>query len=743
MRLTKVYLIFFILSSFSQLTAQDNIPVGTWRTHLSYNNVIAVALGENQIYGATSNAIFVYNKVDFSIRTITKLDGLSGGEISAIAYSEQENALIIGYKDGNLDIIKENIISSITTIKTDNFTTEKRINNIYIKEGLAYLAGDFGISIIDLQKVTITETIVNLGPDKINEVAILGDSLFAATSDGILAASLDPSINILDFNNWKSFSEPSGEIISITNSNNQLYIAESQGSLYEYVLGIWEEQAVLQGDSFVKISPSLQGLLIITEDRIWRFTDDTLTSIDDNLVTKVSSILEDEENIIWIADQTNGLIKHITPNATESIIPSGPFSDNSFHTAYIQNKIYVLSGGISDNDTPFDRNVGFYQFDNGLWENFNEAGVGTIIPQAKDLNDITFNPKTNQLAIASFQDGILLVNDDNTTEVVGQLTPGSSLLSDEIPGVVYANDGIWILNYGQDKSVHHWGDDGLWQSFTLNNTATKYPLDIIVAENNDKWMRLSPSFGGGLFVFNEETGKQRLLNNVANNGGLPASDVYAVAEDLDGLIWVGTSRGVAYFSSSRNIDTNNAVDAITPRVDLVPLLRDEKITVITVDAGNRKWIGTENGVWLFDETGEREINHFNINNSPLLSNAILSISIDSNNGEVFFATDQGLVSYRGTATASVETHQSVKIFPNPITRDFNGLVAISGLANNAIVKITDIAGKLIRQMTANGGTATWNVADYNGNRAATGVYLVFSATEDGEDTFEGKLAVVN
>jgi ligand-binding sensor domain-containing protein len=304
-----------------------------------------------------------------------------------------------------------------------------------------------------------------------------------------------------------------------------------------------------------------------------------------------------------------------------------------------------------------------------------------------------------------------------------------------------------VLNYGQDNSVHHLGDDGNWESFMLNNSATKFPLDIMVAQNNDKWLRLSESTGGGVFVFNEESGKQRLLNNTANNGALPSSEVHTITEDLDGRIWIGTSRGFAYFNSSSSVNDNNGIDAITPKIavgkNIVPVLKDEKVLSITVDSGNRKWIGTENGVWLFDENGEEEIENFNIENSPLPSNKILSIDINPSNGEVFFATDQGLVSYRGTATKAEESHQSVKIFPNPITNSFTGLVSISGLTSNAIVKITDISGKLIRQMQSNGGTAIWDVKDYQGNRASSGVYLVFSATEDGGDSIVGKLAVVN
>jgi hypothetical protein len=172
------------------------------------------------------------------------------------------------------------------------------------------------------------------------------------------------------------------------------------------------------------------------------------------------------------------------------------------------------------------------------------------------------------------------------------------------------------------------------------------------------------------------------------------------------------------------------------------LLQDEKITAIEVDGGNRKWIGTERGVWLFNPTGESMVYNFTSENSPLLSNKIVDIEIDKITGEVFFATDKGIVSFRSDATNGNPTFDAVKIFPNPVTPDFSGNVGISGLTTDAIVKITDVSGKLVFETRAEGGTAVWGVRDYSGNRVSTGVYLVFASTADGSSRVVGKLAVI-
>ena len=61
--------------------------------------------------------------------------------------------------------------------------------------------------------------------------------------------------------------------------------------------------------------------------------------------------------------------------------------------------------------------------------------------------------------------------------------------------------------------------------------------------------------------------------------------------------------------------------------------------------------------------------------------------------------------------------------------NYYGPIAIRGLVNNAFVKITDIAGDIVYQTTANGGQAIWNGLNKNNEKASTGVYLVFSTDE--------------
>ena len=160
------------------------------------------------------------------------------------------------------------------------------------------------------------------------------------------------------------------------------------------------------------------------------------------------------------------------------------------------------------------------------------------------------------------------------------------------------------------------------------------------------------------------------------------------------------------------------------------------------DGGNRIWFGTNIGLWVYDENTSEQVAVFNEANSPLPSDRIIQLAYNGTNGEVFIYTDQGMVSYRSASSRGSARHRNVNIFPNPVRPDYQGLVGLTGLARNANVKITDINGNLVQELNANGGSASLNLTDIRVGKVETGIYLFFSATSDGEETYVGKIAVV-
>jgi hypothetical protein len=231
------------------------------------------------------------------------------------------------------------------------------------------------------------------------------------------------------------------------------------------------------------------------------------------------------------------------------------------------------------------------------------------------------------------------------------------------------------------------------------------------------------------------------------NGNLPTKSVYSIAEDLDGKIWIGTEEGLTVISSTYGLfDGDVKANRIIIEQDgtYQYLLETEVIKTIKVDGGNRKWIGTASGgVYLISEDGQETIHHFTAENSALLSNNIFDIEIFGTTGEVFFATDNGLVSYVGDATDANEYNGPTYAYPNPVRPDYEGLIGIKGLVENSEVKITDITGNVIYETMSEGTTATWDGKSLNGERAQTGVYVVFSVSDDGRQKEVAKILFIN
>lgn len=300
----------------------------------------------------------------------------------------------------------------------------------------------------------------------------------------------------------------------------------------------------------------------------------------------------------------------------------------------------------------------------------------------------------------------------------------------DIDNVFYQNQQIYTA--GTAGNVFK---ENKWD--ILNISALPVSSSDVIDQYGYRWKII----GNGVSVTNEINKQVRYFSSGKGFGNLPSSFVNTIVEDKDNLIWVGTDNGVAVIVTSRDIFTTTA-EAYTPFYQTRRLLLQEVVTKIVVDGGNRKWIGTQNGLNLFSPSADEQILNFTEENSPLPSKSIRDLAIDQTSGEIFVLTENGLLSYRSDATEPSEDLSAIRIFPNPVRPHYQGVMTISGLRENTSIKITDIAGRLIYESKSNGGTAAWDLQNDKGQRAETGIYLVFCIADDGYESFVGKVAVV-
>jgi hypothetical protein len=307
----------------------------------------------------------------------------------------------------------------------------------------------------------------------------------------------------------------------------------------------------------------------------------------------------------------------------------------------------------------------------------------------------------------------------------------------------YSQNGLCLL----DK-------DSVWHAFFYEPLARADLNQILITRNNQKWIN-KYRVSIGIFVLDDNNTIDDVSDDkfyhsskfVDQQGtDIKASTYSCFAEDLNGIVWVGTDNGPISFSSAEQVGEGvcNRIISTDQYGYGYYLLEGQKITTIAVDGSNRKWIGTTvGGVFVVDNSGETvNVENFNTSNSYLISDNITSIAINNETGEVFIGTDRGLVSYMSDAIRGLPDYSNVYAYPNPVKPANNNQVVITGLMSNSTIKITDLAGNLIKQGTSMGGQYTWNCTNLSGSIVKAGIYLVFAALPDGSQGVVTKIMVI-
>ncbi|MBE0653653.1 MAG: hypothetical protein IH594_07630, partial [Bacteroidales bacterium] len=602
--------------------------------------------------------------------------------------------------------------------------------HIYFSENLAYLSCGFGIVVLDTERNEIKETYLigqEGGQLKINAVTTFDGLLYAATDGGLYFADLN-SINLSDFNNWKKhprFSLPTHRIPSLVSGTNAVYLildnsASASDSLYYMKNGNWELYPYFQYEILTSLNTRGNRLIINSQ-----FHVDIFSENGDNLrhlfIGRPVFSEEDDDEVLWIADRLTGLIKN--PNSWEKIpiIPDGPAGINTANLEFRNGLLLGVAGGTNLSSNNLFRNAQVYSYAENDWQSIRIDSLKDLVTTAIDPTD------TSHFFAGSWGYGLL---EFRNGKLVNHFTDRNSSLQSVIPGGYFFRLGgiafdpeknLWITNGGVAEPISVYTAKGEWISYPVGSLVNApFMSDIIITQNNHKWIVLNGGFG--LFVFddkgtleNHDDDEMKKVSVVDKNNKVITNEIYSIAEDRKGNIWLGTNKGIlVYYSPSRVFSGEDfyAQQIIIPRNDGSglgdPLLGTESVTAIEVDGANRKWIGTRSGgVFLVSEDGLEEIHAFNTDNSPLLSNSITDIAINSKTGEVYFSTDNGIISFVSDATEPADFFRDVYVYPNPVREDYPGDIVIAGLIENSWVKITDLNGNLVFETRSLGGQAIW------------------------------------
>jgi hypothetical protein len=709
---------------------------------------------DNSFFVSTPDAVFNVSPPDNTITRYTTINGLHSTGVSAIQ-SGPSGKLIIGYSNSDVDIISGAAVTEVPDLRLSPILGDKTIHSIYVLGDNAYLSTGLGIVVVSTTQYEVGDTyIIGSNGSQVSVYSLTTDDLYfyAATAEGLKKASRSAS-NLADFSNWEL---PVGDTLmgslacqEVVAGPGTVYVLRND-SIYAGDGNGWR---FLYGDGWNVSNLQVSGdQLTVSEENPSTFAGrvcllDTTGSVTRTL--EQPGVLVDPRGVFmngadtWVADAQRGLFDW-NGSVFNSLVPNSPDGPLNGQMEDAGSGLWVAGGGLNSGGNNGGDTSGFYRFSGDQWTGYNSISQPAM-KGIRDVVSIAVSPRGDTVYAGSSVGGLVQLSVPGTAATPsGAVTvsdPGSS-----ITGLTYDSTGnLWMINSGSSQPLVERLPDGSILRYALPVNIPGNQLgQVIIDRYNYLWIIAAPGYGA--LCFNPATNEWKSYQEGVGLGNLPSPYVNCIVCDRQGLVWIGTNNGIAVIECGSSIFTGGC-DATLPVVQQDAfagyLFQGQQVLSIAVDGADRKWVGTATGAWLISEDGEQVITNLTTQNSPLFNDTVNVTGIDGTTGEVFFSTPGGMCSYRSTATAAAQSTGSLLVFPNPVPPGYSGTIAIRGVPDNAIVKITEMNGRLVYQTQALGGQAVWNGNDYTGRRVASGVYLVLIANQNNQEKAVTKIVFIH
>ena len=765
---------FFAIAFILLLGVTAKAAIGDWQLHTAYSDATYCQIAGNKIYVLASGSLFTYDKEDGEVYTYDRINELSDYDITHIAYCKEIEALVIIYRNANIDILYSNgYVYNISDFKS-KIIPNKNINGIYINGTTAYISTGFGIVQLNLEKLEFTNT-YNIGYNTYCSY-IYDNHLYIGTENGIYKGAIND--NLLDKANWSKIND--SKISELNDFNGKLICFIDKKGVFYINNNTLESIVTVSATRTYKYS-------YIKNDKIYIGWEGILTIVESNnsykhySTTSGTSFLAVDGDVLWNCRGIKGLVesKIIDGKLTDGenyILPNSPVRNYCEYMRFVSDDKLLVAGGTLNyfDITFYPGTLMEYDYTNNKWTNLPEekmreqTGVKYVNMCSIDEDPTEpghyFAGSFGQ-GLYEFRNGELVAHYNHKNSPLESPIPAtnpSSVNYVRVPRVEFDNEGnLWVVNTHSENIVKVRKKDGTWQSLYYKDIANEETMIEIMVDSRG-WLWLTSLQGGdgpGLFCAKMnntpfDTGDdqtKRWLNKITNQDGTSytINQVYTIKEDKKGEIWVGTDAGMFVIKNPEKFFDDGIFTQIkVPRNDGTGLadylFSGAIVTAIETDGADRKWVGTmNNGIYLVSADGLEMIHHFTTENSILPSNDIKSIAINNKSGEVFIGTANGIVSYMSDATAPEATLQesSVHAYPNPVKASYSGNISIVGLTYDCELKIVDAAGYLITEGRSTGGQFTWNGRNAKGEKVASGVYYVLMYDENGDESLATKILI--
>lgn len=706
--------------------------------------------GGGKIVAATENGIFFYTISTGEITKLSKANGLHDVKISAFDYNPQTNMGIVGYQNGSLDVITPNEVIYVVDIPlATGYTGNKKINHISITGSKATVSVGYGVSVFDLSKKEFNDSAFFLNGgiyEASNEATIVGNKVFAATNSGLKSHEINTNFPV--YSTWTT--EMTGSFNQI--DSESVLSFGSPTSAFIYNNGISTPLPV-SFSAIRDIVVTNNDVVVTDANRIYTFgtngvsTGNVSIGEDCNTATRVNGKVYGGTKLSGIKTEDNMIFK-----------PDGPYNNISYKISLLNDQLWVSTGGRQGyNDNPANRNLGYYHFDGSKWS-YPDYFLNN--PITFNILDVVPNPSNSSEtffvnhSFGTNQKGIYKMENDVFKKVYKNNDSGA--FSNRPAGLAFDENNQLFVSVGLTESpngnVGYYFYDKAADDFILVPVISAGNAQKPIVKNGIIYIP-SPFFEpGGLIM--KEYGNNPVSTSapykiLKKENGLAANGTVSVAVDKEENVWIGTRLGLRILSNPKAAITDPSPQAEAIIIEqnglAEELFRDNAILQIEPDTGNQKWVSVEDGgVYYLSPNGEQTIKHFTKENSPLPTNSVTDIKVDSKTGKVYFVTLDGIVTYQGDVADVNSKFGNVLVYPNPVVySNFKGKVTIKGLAEKTNIRIADAAGNVVHSAVARGGYYEWDLVSQKGKRVASGIYFVLMTNEDGSDKATAKIAVVN
>lgn len=773
--------------SFSIFDQRDRPSYNTWEVYTSHRisrQIEDLSAFESGLIAVLTTGGFYITENDLQtdrLRLFGTAQGKHDIEATAMAYDVNGDKLWFSYANGMISSfdLRTGQFRHFNDIARNDRFLSNRINAMTYADGKLYIGTDFGAVVFNTTQNFVIDSYTTLGTFAsmipVRSVAVQNGRIYAGTDSG-LAVGDETSSDLKIPGNWVNYSQSNGfvsqAVSAIAASGSRIY-ATSGNTNYVFDGNGWTTTSLFNGPvrRYRQISASKWS--VVTASAAYEL-DTQSNTVQVEMLAESGRTLNDFLKLgsLQIAPtQENGLaVRMGSVQEFDYFIPNGPW--HNFFTKFHVAENGDLIGSTSPAPGRFNSgvfNTGFYIYNEGNWQNFNSVtndtmslyGLSSYYTAAAAKGHYFFGSWGAGIAKYNVATGKVTRFNPGNANIFGLSGTSNFYVAQGLAADRRNEDHVWAVSLGNPVNplARYSISTGQWESYNAIpqiGTALRY-YDIYTDTYGQKWITLSNSAlaGRGILVLrNPEGGSGEffILNTNEDSGNLPNDQVNAIVQDRRGEIWVGTDRGISRFIFPDRIIGGSAmerrgqplINEDTTAFDRV-LLRDVRVTALAVDANNQKWVGSDgDGIYLIEESGRRVIRHFTRENSPLTSNTIESIAINTQTGDVFIATPNSLAKYSALEKEGLSRMNTLRIYPNPFSyqRDADSRVVIEDLLDNSTVHIMTVDGRLVRRFTTRGGRTDWDGLDSNGNRVSSGVYLIVATGNNNSEIGRGRLVIV-